>query len=100
MIKCELNKVEIEGTKCILLSELSTIVHTLFTAEEFDEEEVKEAVEEGMCSEEELKKMGEELAQKLKKDEKLRGFKEFLDTIFNENTPAETAPKDGKDEEA
>ena len=96
MIKCELNKVEIAGTKCIILSELSTIIHTLFTAEEFDAEEVKEAVEEGMISEEELKKMSEELAEELKDDEKLRGFKEFLDTIFNENVKSD----DGKDEEA
>lgn len=89
MIKVELNKVKIEGTKCIILSELSTVINTLFTAEEFDEEEVREAIEEGMISEEELKKMSEELVEYLKDNEKLRGFKEFLDTIF-----------DGKDAEA
>lgn len=89
MIKVELNKVKIEGTKCVILGELSTVIHTLFTAEEFDEEEVREAVEEGMISEEELKKMSEELVEELKDNEKLRGFKEFLDTIF-----------DGKDAEA
>lgn len=100
MIKCELNKVEIAGAKCIILGELSAIVHTLFTAEEFDTEEVKEAVERGMCSEEELEKMTGELAQQLKKDEKLRDFKEFIDTIFRENTSEDTAPEDGKDEEA
>ena len=89
MIKVELNKVKIEGTKCIILGELSTLIHTLFTAEEFDEEEVREAIEEGMISEEELKKMSKELVEELKDNEKLRDFKEFLDTIF-----------DGKDAEA
>ena len=89
MIKVELNKVKIEGTKFIILGELSTVIHTLFTMEEFDGEEVREAIEKGMISEEELKKRSEELAEELKDNEKLRGFKEFLDTIF-----------DGKDAEA
>lgn len=89
MIKVELNKVKLAGTKCIILGELSTVIHTLFTAEEFDEEEVRTAIEVGMISEEELKKRSEELAEELKADEKLRGFKELLDTIF-----------DGKDAEA
>lgn len=89
MIKVELNKVKIEGTKCTILGELITVIHTLFTAEEFDEEEVREAVEEGMISEEELKKRSEELVEELKDNEKFREFKEFLDTIF-----------DGKDAEA
>ena len=34
MIKVELNKVKLAGTKCIILGELSTVIHTLFTAEE------------------------------------------------------------------
>ena len=96
MIKVELNKVKIEGTKGIILGELSVVINTLFTKADFGEEEVRKAVEEGMLSEEELKKRSEELVEELKDDERFREFKEFLDTIFGKNETSE----DGKDTEA
>lgn len=96
MIKVELNKVKIEGTKGIILGELSVVINTLFTMADFGEEEVRKAVEEGMLSEEELKKRSEELVEELKDDERFREFKEFLDTIFGKNETSE----DGKDTEA
>lgn len=74
MIKTELGMVKAEGSKAVLLTDLSMIVYALH--QEFSEEEIQESVNIGLEEHEENK------AQEDDKEKRRQIAKEILNEIF------------------
>lgn len=72
MLKSDFGKVEIKGMKALIMAELSTLIFGLRETKTLTDEEIKETINDGFKSKEELDKEHEQLMNKERTTEEIQ----------------------------
>ena len=82
MLKSCLGKIEVEGKKPIIQAELSTLLQTLRDDKILTDEEIDECIKNSRMTEEEMKKLRDDMISKLSENLSLEGL--FLAAMLSE----------------